>query len=341
MTNRIVEPVWLDAENPDSIERYVVARGLVQPSGLPVEIGRAGAGNMNLAMRVTPTTGDAFIVKQGRPWVEKYKQIPAPAERTLVEAAFYAAVQTDRRIARRMPKVIDLDSANHVLVLEDVGSAGDFTSIYGDGAISASVVRALLEWLEHLATVSIAGTERAVFANRAMRALNHEHMFDLPLRERNGLDLDAITPGLSDAARDLIADREYGQVVGDLGRRYLADGTSLVHGDYFPGSWLKCADGVRIIDPEFCFLGDPEFDCGILAAHLTIAASNPSTLEMIAGSAENRRLDLHRVAQYAGVEIMRRLIGVAQLPIQHDIHRKRALLERSRRLVNEPQRGLV
>jgi 5-methylthioribose kinase len=44
----------------------------------------------------------------------------------------------------------------------------------------------------------------------------------------------------------------------------------------FPGSWLKAADGLRVIDPEFCFLGDPEFDCGILAAHLMIAQCGPA-----------------------------------------------------------------
>ena len=341
MTNRCVEPVWLDADNPEAIERYLVARGLVQSSGLPIEIGRAGDGNMNLALRVTPAVGEAFIVKQGRPWVEKYKQIPAPIERTLVEAAFYEAVQTNPRLGSRMPRVLDLDRPNHVLVLEDVGSAGDFTSMYADGVIPVSVVGALLEWLEQLDAISIPAARREVFANRAMRALNHKHMFDLPLRKGNGLDLDAITPGLGDAARDLIADRGYGAVVAGLGQRYLSDGTSLVHGDYFPGSWLKSADGVRIIDPEFCFLGDREFDCGVLAAHLTIAGASTATLETIAASAEARRLDLERVAGYAGVEIMRRLIGVAQLPIHYDIQRKQALLERSRRLVTEPHRGLA
>ena len=341
MTNRCVSPIWLDAENPEAIERYVVARGLVQSTGLPVEIERAGAGNMNLAVRVTPAVGQPFIVKQGRPWVEKYKQIPAPIERTLVEAAFYDAVQTNPHLGSRMPQVLDLDRPNHVLVLEDVGSAGDFTSIYADSVIPVSVVGALLEWLEQLDTISIPATRREIFANRAMRALNHEHMFDLPLRERNGLDLDAITPGLADAARDLIADRGYGAIVAGLGQRYLSDGMSLVHGDYFPGSWLKSAGGVRIIDPEFCFLGDPEFDCGILAAHLAIAGASSAALEMICASAKTRQLDLERVAGYAGVEIMRRLIGVAQLPIHHDIERKRTLLERSRRLVNEPHKGLA
>jgi 5-methylthioribose kinase len=341
MANRCAEPVLLDADNPEAIERYVVVRGLVQSSAMPVKIERAGAGNMNLAMRVTPAVGDALIVKQGRPWVEKYKQIPAPVERTLVEAAFYAAVQANPGLGSRMPRVLDVDRANRVLVLEDVGSAGDYTSIYADGVMPASVLDALLEWLEALDTSSIPTTQREVFANRAMRALNHEHMFDLPLRDGNGLDLDAITPGLGDAARGLIADRAYCAVVAGLGQRYLADGPSLVHGDYFPGSWLKSADDVRIIDPEFCFLGDPEFDCGILAAHLTIAGGSSSTLEKTAASAETRRLDLERVAGYAGVEIMRRLIGVAQLPIQHDLERKQALLERSRRLVTEPHKGLA
>src|SRR5580765_9011015 len=146
MTNRCVEPTWLDADNPDTIERYVVARGLVQSSGLPIEIRRAGAGNMNLALRVTPAVGEAFIVKQGRPWVEKYKQIPAPIERTLVEAAFYEAVQDNPRLGRQMPRVLDLDRLNHVLVLEDVGRPGDSTSSSADGVIPASVVSTLLEW---------------------------------------------------------------------------------------------------------------------------------------------------------------------------------------------------
>jgi len=334
-------PAFLDADNREAIERYLVARGLVKLSELPVRLSPAGAGNMNLVLRVTPADGQPFIVKQGRPWVEKYKQIPAPPERTLVEAAFYNVVKDDPRVAGRMPNVLDVDQTNHVLVLEDAGSARDFTSIYADGAIAASTVGTLLDWLNHLTGVAVPVEHRAVLANRAMRTLNHEHMFSLPLREENGLDLDAINPGLHDSARGLITDRIYTDAVTAAGQRYLSDGGRLVHGDYFPGSWLNAAGGVRVIDPEFCFLGDPEFDCGILAAHLTIANCDPAALSMVAISAETRRLDLERVAIYAGVEIMRRLIGVAQLPIVFGIDRKRMLLERSRRLVVEPHKGLA
>jgi 5-methylthioribose kinase len=114
-----------------------------------------------------------------------------------------------------------------------------------------------------------------------------------------------------------------------------------VHGDYFPGSWLKDGDGVRIIDPEFGFLGEPEFDCGILAAHLTIANCGPASIAMVTASVTQRRLDVPLVAGYAGVEIMRRLIGVAQLPLDYGFERKQALLQLSRRLVLEPDKGLA
>jgi 5-methylthioribose kinase len=334
-------PWLLDASNRLEVERYLLARGLVAADGLPIEIARAGAGNMNLTLRVTTAGGRSFILKQGRPWVEKYAHIPAPFERTLIEAAFYSAVQVEPQVANRMPAVLQVDTVNHVLVLEDVGAGGDFTSIYADAAMPVATLAELLEWLDCLARVSVPADSRATFANRAMRALNHEHMFSFPLVDPNGLDLNGITPGLGDAARALAGDRVYCEAVAGLGRRYLADGGTLVHGDYFPGSWLKAADGVRIIDPEFGFLGDPELDCGVLAAHLAIAQCSPAALEMVRTAADARHLDVALVAAYAGVEIMRRLIGVAQLPVTFGIERKRALLERSRRLVVEPHKGLA
>jgi 5-methylthioribose kinase len=332
-------PWLLNGADRVDVERYLISQGMLAPDAMPIAIARAGAGNMNLALRVTTRDGRSFILKQGRPWVEKYAHIPAPFERTIVEAAFYSAVQSEPGVARRMPTLFHVDPHNHVLLLEDIGGAGDFTSIYADGAVTNATVAALVDWLGQLSRVSVPVDRRVVFSNRAMRALNHEHMFVFPLRDSNGLDLDGITAGLAEEARSLAADRAYVDAVAVLGLGYLCDGVTLVHGDYFPGSWLKAADGLRVIDPEFCFLGDPEFDCGILAAHLMMAHCGPDVLELVVASVTERRLDLSRVAGYAGVEIMRRLIGVAQLPLSFGIDRKRALLRLSRRLVVEPHRG--
>lgn len=326
-------PWLLNGTDRVDVERYLVSQGMLAPDAMPIAVARAGAGNMNLALRVTTRDGRSFILKQGRPWVEKYAHIPAPFERTIVEAAFYAAVQSEPGVAQRMPSVFHVDAHNHVLLLEDVGAGGDFTSIYDDGAMTNATVVALLDWLLQLSRISVPVEGRAVFSNRAMRELNHEHMFVFPLRDSNGLDLDGITAGLAEEARSLATDRAYVDAVAALGLGYLCDGVTLVHGDYFPGSWLKAADGLRVIDPEFCFLGDPEFDCGIMAAHLMMAPFGPDVLELVAASVTERHLDLSRVAAYAGVEIMRRLIGVAQLPLRASLERKRELLGRARRLV--------
>ena len=72
-------------------------------------------------------------------------------------------------------------------------------------------------------------TRTASSAIREMRALNHAHQFDIPLRTGNGGALGAEIPERSNLP----------QRVEELGRLYLADGPTLLHGDFFPGSWLQ------------------------------------------------------------------------------------------------------
>src|SRR5262245_8736971 len=65
-------PWLLNVTDRVDVERYLVSQGMLTPDAMPITIARAGAGNMNLALRVTTQGGGSFIVKQGRPWVEKY-----------------------------------------------------------------------------------------------------------------------------------------------------------------------------------------------------------------------------------------------------------------------------
>jgi len=129
-----------------------------------------------------------------------------------------------------------------------------------------------------------------------------------------------------------------------LGRVYLRDGGTLLHGDFFPGSWLRTAEGPRIIDPEFCFLGAPEFDVGVLVAHLLLADQPPAIVDRaLTGYAERigtRPDEASRalVMRFAGVEMMRRLIGVAQLPLTASLARKRTWLRQVREMVSSAAR---
>ena len=119
------------------MQRYLTTRGLLSPGETLLDVSKAGEGNMNCTLRAT-TTRQRLIVKQARPWVEKYDHIAAPWDRSLVEAAFYRAVARCPGLAVLMPRLIDDDADAHVLVLEDVGPYGDFTSLYAGATLTAS-----------------------------------------------------------------------------------------------------------------------------------------------------------------------------------------------------------
>ena len=317
---------FLAADDLAALASYLRQRGWLASDECLQRAEKAGEGNMNYTLRIQ-TSARSFILKQARPWVEKYPSIAAPWERALVEGRFYEAVQNQPTIAALMPKLIGVDADAHILALEDLGAARDFTTLYhGDVLIEAQLAE-LVRWL--VALHQTVPDHQAAFANRAMRALNHQHIFELPLQANNGLDLDAITPGLMDEARALQADDAYVERVRELGAMYLQDGAALLHGDYFPGSWLQTAAGVRVIDPEFCFFGPPEFDVGVLLAHLHLA-QQPTELIAQVLQEYHASLDDALTWKFAGVEIMRRLLGVAQLPLECDLPEKARLLALSR-----------
>jgi len=91
---------------------------------------------------------------------------------------------------------------------------------------------------------------------------------------------------------------------------------------------------VYVIDPEFCFYGPPEWDLGVMAAHIYFAGQSPLSINgVFSRYAEAASLDRSLALQFAGVEIMRRLIGVAQLLARFSLERKTELLQLSQTLV--------
>ena len=324
---------YLDKDDVPAIQRYLSAPGWLQPEESVCAADPAGEGNMNYTLRIH-TTQRSFVLKQARPWVEKYSHIAAPWDRALVEGGFYRQIESNRALARKMPSLLGFDPEARVLMLEDAGAAPDFTSIYSERNIRAADLRELLDYLIALHLAFRDPNIAARFRNMEMRGLNHEHIFALPLRARNGIELDAMTPGLTKAAEELQNDLVYKEQVAALGRLYLGDGQCLIHGDYFPGSWLRTKTGVRVIDPEFSFFGLPEFDIGVMTAHLHLARVEPGLIDLVRTVyAKAAPLDATLLDRFAGVEIMRRLIGVAQLSLPYGLDEKRRLLQLARKRV--------
>ena len=333
LSRKYPEVTLLDRDEPERIMHYARSRGLIDSSDRLVRVEKPGEGNMNYTVRLVTTSG-SMILKQSRPWVEKYPQIEAPWDRVIREARFYQLIADTPALSDRMPAALDLDPISRIFTCSDLGSATDFTDLYNGVTPSADEAHELAQWLSSLHQLQFDIADRSSLTNRDMRALNHEHIFHYPLVRGNGLDLDSITPGLQALANGLIDNKEYVRTVAELGESYLADGAVLLHGDFFPGSWLRTPQGVRVIDPEFAFFGLAEFDAGVFLAHLyLIGCSEAEGGSCLAKYKPPAAFHQGLMRQMAGVEIMRRLIGIAQLPLSLGLEAKSTLLDRSRHLV--------
>ncbi len=289
-----------------------------------------GEGNMNFTLRIK-TNKRSVIIKQSREYVEKYPQVNAPKERALMEAGFYKLISGKQKLASQMPRIIGVDEENSVLLMKDLGKGNDFTYIYEKGkGIEEAELFQIMDFVALLHNSFDASDQKNPIRNRAMRKLNHEHIFIYPFIENNGSKLDEVLPGLAESVKPLIKDLPLKSKIKNLGESYLADGKKLLHGDYFPGSWLKTGDGIKIIDPEFCFFGAPEFEIGVIKAHLKMANQSKGLIDKAIGYYRSKaELNEAIMNQYCAIEILRRIMGLAQLPLKIDLEKRVALINES------------
>jgi len=101
---------------------------------------------------------------------------------------------------------------------------------------------------------------------------------------------------------------------------------------------VRTPGGPRVIDPEFCFFGRPEIDVAVFLAHLLMAgpaAAHPA--DFFGRYRSPVASELRLILQLAGVEIMRRVIGYAQLPLPTGPGLRARLLDLARGLVLHPE----
>jgi 5-methylthioribose kinase len=317
---------FLDPEDLDNLGNFLEQQGRLLSNEVISSVEKPGEGNMNLVLRVV-TNQRTFILKQARPWVEKYPQIAAPVERSEVEAQYLRDTQKIEGLAGFSPRLLWSDASNFLLAQEDLGISADYTFLYRKGE---KIKTEDLERATHyLKTVHQNPLSRFP-ENRAMRELNHEHIFHFPFEKGNGLDLDSIQKGLVEVATPFQGDDFLKKKIRRLGEIYLSPGRSLIQGDFYPGSWLKTDEGIKIIDPEFAFQGPPEFDLGVMFAHMLMAQQGTGTLQEI-WSKYNApaNFDQGLLSAFAGVEIMRRMIGIAQLPLSLSVAEKINLMAKA------------
>ncbi len=304
------------------------------------------------------------VLKQALPWLQRDESVAMPVDRGSAELRFYRRVTRLPEVAARMPRLLGGDETRSVLLLEDFRGAADLTSLYGGGSLDEDAASALGSFLRALHAGSRGGRDPEP-AYTGMRTLNQRLVFEAPFAspaagaeglgpDGPGLDrsaLEEIEPGLGVAAAALRADSAFREATAALGRRFLDAGACLVHGAFHPGNWLLLADGgVRVVDPQFGGWGDAEFDIGTGLAHLLLSQQPDETVRAFLVAAwappegEEDREDPDSVepeevaalvARYAGAELVRRLIGGAQLPLTVEAGSRCALLDVARAAVTD------
>lgn len=320
--------------NIKELNSYLQAKNWLNNGETILSVEKPGEGNMNFTLRIR-TDKRSFIIKQSRDYVEKYPQVAAPTERVLREAEFYALIENVSNLKQMMPKLIGLDQENSVMLMDDLGPGSDYSFLYKKGEfISEEALFTVIDFIANLHNSITTDTTTKKIVNQKMRELNHEHIFKYPYLKENGINLNDILPGLQAQANLLKQDEKLKEEVLKLGKLYLEDGNILLHGDYFPGSWLKTTSGIKIIDPEFCFFGFAEFEIGVTIAHLKMADQPEKLIEKALNHYKKScSLDDRLCEKFVAIEIIRRIIGLAQLPLQIGLQKRIMLLKEAQHVL--------
>ena len=333
---------YFDADTLERLPAYLREKDLISGKEKLISFEKPGEGNMNFVIRVI-TDKISFIMKQSRPWVEKYPQIEAPVERLAVEYTYFNYLSKDPFFSIYSPKVLLYDPVNLVLVTQDLGKGSDFSFCYQKSkSLSNNQLKSLLKYIAHLHRKDWRGANVDFPLNTKLKKLNHEHIFQYPFLQDNGFDLDSIQAGLQQLSLPLKNNKRLKFQIAKLGDKYLSAGPVLIHGDYYPGSWLDINQQVKVIDPEFAFFGFAEFDLGVMTAHLLMAGLNLVELKELLQN-YNKRLDFDQKLFYGfcGTEILRRIIGLAQLPLDLSLGEKERLLKLAESFIVSPDSSVL
>ena len=312
------EPTPLDETTLPAYLRGVGLLGRTESA----RIEPAGDGNINWVRRVR--AGDrSWVVKQARPALERFPQYRTSTIRITCEARWLETVRPWDHDGV-CPAVVLFDEATRTLVLEDLGDVPRLDRVLarrdGDGRAAAARLAGFLGAVH----ASTEGDESLVprFPNGEMQRLHGDHIFALPFRENDF----PLAPPVRARAADIWGKGEIAARAAAAYRRYLEPRGALVHGDVQAGNVLLAPRGAVLLDAEIAHFGDPAFDLGLLFAHCWLpaaargaaAAAEPAIAAAWHAYAERSGARVERrdeANRYAGIELLRRTLGAARVPV--------------------------
>jgi 5-methylthioribose kinase len=305
----------------DAIRTYLIEKELISIKEFVQAYSSIATNEFHEIYRLS-TNKSSLLLKQPKKWSASNAFLnPLPEETLKQEAGFYELIRAYDYLSRFMPAFYLFDEENQLLILEDISDAENYYPIYKKHHINNEELQQIVKWLNHLHRVRLQPKEKALLENENLKTYYVSSFFDFPDKIKYAPD-HALA-----AEMKLITDNsQIHEAIQSLKNSYQQGGFTLLHGDYQPGNWLSSDGGVYIIDPKFSTFGRPEIDLGSLVGHLLLASLPATKIEMVFDIYEDKTIDKELTFRFAGLEMIRRLIGVYPILFPATVKQKRSKL---------------
>jgi len=235
-----------------------------------------GDGNLNLVFIVTGPKG-SVIAKQALPYVRLVGDTwPLPLSRSYYE--HLALAEQTRHVPKHLPKIYHYDRNLALIVMEYLtphiimrkGLIRGIEYPRFAGHIAEFMAQTLFK--TSALNVPAAEHKRRIWGfadNIEMCKITEDLVFTDPYRVAK---LNRwTTPYLDDIAAEFRSDAPLKVLVQRRKLQFLTSAEAMIHGDLHTGSIMLTPEDMRVIDPEFAFMGPMGFDVGAVLGNLLIA----------------------------------------------------------------------
>ncbi len=314
-----------------------------------------GDGNLNFVYRVYDAARPTYsvVVKQAPPYIKILgPDYPLPSDRLTYESRSLEIY--NQFASQAVPTQHYFDSNAAVIVMEDLRGY----RLLRDDLIAGIVDKTVLEQIGcfmgrvHSQTYTdnvdsaTADKYRENFANSVMQSITADYVFTFPFMEH---ETNFYTDGLELDVKRLKTDDVFLQHARNLRSIFVTEQHGLTHGDLHTGSVMVKGDSAKVIDSEFAFYGPVGFDIGLFWANYLLSyfshTENTDVQSKIKSAiiqtwetyTEEFKMDpslkvrtLHAILResvgFAGMEMLRRIIGAAHVRDIESIQEKKRKL---------------
>jgi 5-methylthioribose kinase len=338
--------------NPATLQDYLCSRhaeiGIFEPD-TEFRVEEIGDGNLNTVYRVSDTARPecSIVLKYAPPYIKVLgPDYPLSTERLTYESR--ALDVYNRLVSGTSPAQYNFDAEAAVIAMEDLRNARVLRADLIAGTVDIAIAEQIGRFMGivHSQTYvdnvdrETAQHYKRQFANTTMQSITADYVFTFPYTEH---ETNFWTPGLASDVQQLKTDTDFLRQAAHLKQIFLTAQQGVTHGDLHTGSVLLQNDTAKVIDAEFAFYGPVGFDLGLYWANYLLSYfSHQDTLSVQSAlktairqtwrtyTAEFKMVDarlkartlqniFHDAVGFAGLEMLRRLIGAAHVKDIEDI----------------------